>query len=155
MFAPIARLGLAATFALGAGAALAQDAQRAVGARQAAMQLNAFYLGQLGAMAKGEVEYDADAAKAAADSLAAVAALSQQAMWPEGSDNGALGDGTAALPVIWTNMDGFRADAEELKAAAEALAVLAGESVDGLRSGMGAVGQACGACHKEFRAARN
>ncbi|MFV0475696.1 MAG: c-type cytochrome [Pikeienuella sp.] len=153
MFADLAKLGLVATLALGAGAALAQGPERAVGARKAVMQLNAHYLGQLGAMAKGDVPYDADAAGAAAASLAKVAALDARAMWPEGSDNGALGaDKTEALPVIWTNMDGFAAEAAALASASAALAEAAGGGLDSLRGAMGPVGQACGACHKGFRA---
>ena len=39
------------------------------------MQLYAFNISHLGAMAKGEVDYDAAAASAAANNLAALAAL--------------------------------------------------------------------------------
>ena len=47
--------------------------ENAVKARQSVMKLYSFSLGQLGAMAKGEVEYDSAAASAAANNLKAVA----------------------------------------------------------------------------------
>ena len=53
----------------------------AVAARKAHMDLYSFNLGMLGAMAKGETEYNADAAKAAAGNLAALAQLNQSAYW--------------------------------------------------------------------------
>ena len=50
-------------------------AEKAIGARKAQMQLYAFNISHLGAMAQGEVDYDAAAASAAANNLAALAAL--------------------------------------------------------------------------------
>ena len=70
----------------------------AVTARKAHMQLYSFNLGTLGAMAKGEVEYDADAASAAAGNLAALAALSQRAYWVPGTSSDDLPDESRALP---------------------------------------------------------
>lgn len=137
------------------GAAHAQDVNGAVKARKALMQLYAHYLGGLGAMAKGEVDYDADKAAAMASSLAAVSASDQSAMWPAGSDTDALGEATAALPVIWTT---FPAIAESGKQMGEAVAKLnevAGTDLASLQGAMGAVGQACGSCHKTYRLKRN
>ena len=83
-------LGLAATatlFTATATAGFAQDANPAVTARQSLMTLYAFNLGTLGAMAQGNVEYDADAAQAAADNLVKLSSLSVGPMWAAGTDD--------------------------------------------------------------------
>ena len=71
-------------------------------ARKAVMQLYAYSLGTLGAMAKGNVEYNAEAAQAAADNLVKAASINQSSMWPQGSDSTALPDKTRAKAEIWT-----------------------------------------------------
>ncbi len=137
-----------------AGAAMAQDVGKAVEARQSLMQLYAHYLGTLGGMAKGDMDYDAAKAQAAADSLLAMMTADQSNMWPQGSDTEALGDKTAALPAIWTT---YPAIADKGKAAAEAAAALAsaaGTDLASLQAAMGGVGASCGACHKDFRQKR-
>ena len=67
----------------------------AVKARKSHMQLYAHNLGILGAMAKGEAEYNADAASAAAGNLAAMTQLNQMSYWPQGTSTDDLGDETA------------------------------------------------------------
>lgn len=59
---------------------------------------------------------------------------------------------TRARPEIWANMDQFKAAANRLASAAGDLekAAAAGDS-SGMRSAAAAMGQACGACHKQFR----
>ena len=77
-------------------------AEKAIGARKAQMQLYSFNLGQLGAMAKGEVEYNAETAKAAAENLAALAALNGGAMWRQGTDSTAMPGVSRAKLEAWT-----------------------------------------------------
>ncbi|WP_420405586.1 c-type cytochrome [Nisaea sp.] len=138
---------------LAAGPVLADGhLEKAVEARNAQMSLYAWNLGMLGGMAKGAVEYDADKAKAAASNLAALTALSQQGMWPEGSDNFALEGKTRALPEIWTTYPAVSEKGKDLETAAARLAEVAGNGLDALKGGIGDVGKACGACHKQFRA---
>ena len=130
------------------------DGNPAVKARNAAMTLYSFSLGTLGAMAKGEMEYDAAAASAAASNLAAVANLNQMAFWPEGTSNADI-DGTRALPAIWENTDDVVAIAMKLAEASNALAATAGDGLEAVQAGLGPVGAECGACHKAYRAPRN
>ncbi|RMH43671.1 MAG: cytochrome c [Alphaproteobacteria bacterium] len=147
-------LGTAAA-AAAAGAVLAASepdkaTAAAIKARQSHMTLYAFNLGALGAMAKGERPYDAGAAQAAADNLAALVSMNQGAYWPAGSDSDSV-TGTNALPKIWEDFAGV---AEKGKALAQAVAELqeaAGMDLDSLRPAVGAVGKACGACHKAYR----
>lgn len=123
----------------------------AVKARQAHMGLYGFYLGQLGAMAKGDVEYNADVAKGVAGNLAALTAMDQRTLWPQGSDNGSV-QGTRALPAIWENFPDVIAKVGAVNAAATALEATAGDGVEAIQAGLGAVGGACNACHKSYRA---
>ncbi|MBR9863913.1 c-type cytochrome [Neptunicoccus cionae] len=129
--------------------------EAAIKARQSLMQLYAFNLGQLGAMAKGTMEYDSGAAQAAADNLLAAASMNQMAMWPEGSDNVAMAGKTAALPEIWTTFPKITESSQALVAAAESMASVAGNDLDSLRGAMGEIGKSCGGCHKSFRASND
>jgi len=71
-------------------------------------------------------------------------------MFPPGSDKG---DNTKALPAIWTNNAGFRKDAANLVTAADALAEAAkSDDRAAVAKEIKAVGDACGACHHDFRA---
>ncbi|GGA20661.1 c-type cytochrome [Neptunicoccus cionae] len=126
--------------------------EAAIKARQSLMQLYAFNLGQLGAMAKGTMEYNAESAQAAADNLLAAASMNQMAMWPEGTDNAAMPGKTAALPEIWSTYPKIAENGQALVAAAENMASVAGNDLDSLRGAMGDVGKSCGGCHKSFRA---
>ena len=141
------RLAAAAGALCLAGAALAQSAvDGAVKARKAHMQLYAFNLGALGAMAKGEVDYDAAAAGAAAANIVALTTLDQSRYWPPGSAQGEA-EGSRALPALWTS-----GKAAALRDAAGALAAAAGTDLASLQGAIGPVGQACGSCHESFRA---
>lgn len=123
----------------------------AVKARQAHMQLYAHNLGILGGMAKGEVEYNADAATAAANNLASLSTLSQRTYWAPGTSTAELGEETRALPAIWEEGSKAGEIGGQLAEAAAALAAVAGDGQAALGPAMGGVGQACGACHKAYQ----
>jgi cytochrome c556 len=122
-------------------------------ARQSQMRLYAFNLGQLGAMAKGAVEYNAGAAQAAADNLVALATSNQMSYWIPGSSTADM-EGTAALPAIWQPGSEVGAKGKALAEAALAMQAAAG-SLDGIRASIGTVGGACGSCHKAYRKPKN
>ena len=127
--------------------------QGAVKARKAQMSLYSFNLGALGAMAKGEVDYDAASAQAAADNLAALANLSQAGFWLPGTDSDSM-DGTRALPAIWTADSKAGDIGAQLAAAANAMKAAAGTDLASLQAAMGAVGKACSDCHEDYRKPR-
>lgn len=126
----------------------------AVKARKAHMQLYAHYLGVVGGMAKGEVEYNAESASAAANNLAALTALDQRTYWVPGTSNAELGDETRLLPAA------FEADSKaieismQLAEAAVGLAAVAGDGQAALGPALGPVGTACGACHEAYQQPR-
>ena len=127
------------------------DGNPAVNARQAHMKLYAFNLDAIGAMAKGEVGYDADAAQASANNLLALATMNQDAYWAPGTSTAELGNETRALPSIWEDGSSLGDIGVQLMEAASQLAAAAGEGQDALRGAIRGVGGACSACHRNFR----
>lgn len=128
-----------------------EAAEKAMKARQSIMQLYSFNLGGLGAMVKGNVEYDAAAATAFANNLLAVVNLDQSAMWPAGSDSDAYAGKTAALKVIWTTYPAVNEKHKALVAGAEKMAAAAGSGLDAVKANMGGVGGGCKGCHDTYR----
>ena len=119
------------------------------------MQIQAFNLGTLGAMAKGEMPYDAEVAQNAADNLNAAVNMKNGAMWPEGSDLGALGARTRAKPEAWTKYPMVAEQSKALKEAAAKMAAEASNGLDAVKANMKAVGQSCGGCHDIARGPKN
>lgn len=70
--------------------------------------------------------------------------------FPPGSDTG---DNTKALPTVWSDSAGFHKAADTMADAADKLADLAkAGDADSMPAQLKAVGQACGACHRTYRA---
>ena len=110
-------------------------------------------LGKMGAMAKGDAPFDAAIAAKAAANLAAIASVLSMEQFPEGSENGKAAD-SYAKPDIWANQPDFLAKIADLNTAAAALQPMTAD-LESLKTGMGGVGKACGACHKAYRMAEN
>jgi cytochrome c556 len=137
---------LAALFVLaGISGARADDAA-AIGYRQKVMQGNGFHAGSIGAILKGEWPHKEDAA-AHAKALAANAMLITNAFKAQTGDVK-----TDAKPEIWKDWTKFE---EKVKGLETESAKLADVAASGNTAEIGAqmkkVGEACGACHKEFR----
>lgn len=132
--------------------AIAQSAEDTVKARQGFFQLVGFEMGGLAAMAKGTVEYDANAAGAHAADLAALMSLHLEDYFAAGTSTEDLPGKTRALPAIWNDMDGFVARADALQAAVDNLGTVAAGGLDALRPAVGQLGGACKACHDDYRA---
>ncbi len=153
----LAGLAMALSMVAGvAGMAVAESPHDgAVKARQGDMQMRAFNLGILGGMAKGAIEYDAKAASAAAHNLKVLGMLNASAMWPQGSDASAYGDGTTASPDLWANFPKVIEAAKAFNAAATAMEAAAGKDLASLQGAIGGVGKSCAGCHKPFRVKKN
>ena len=132
---------------------LTQDQQRALDARKSHMGLNGFNLGPIGAMVQDKMPYDAEVAAAAAANLAAMASMSQDSYWVEGTDSSV--EGSRAKAEIWSDPEGFDAEIMKLAAATTALAAVAGDGLDAMKAAFGPVGQSCGSCHEAYRAPRS
>lgn len=133
--------------------ALAQGQNPAVSARQGHMQVMALNIGVLGGMARGNTDYDAEAAQAAADNLVTMGNISQRFYWPEGTDSESI-EGTRALPVLWADQAALFEIAGRFGPATEGLAAVAGDGLDAMRAALGPVGAVCGDCHDGFREER-
>lgn len=142
---------VAAIFIAGVASAGGHDGNPAVKARKAYMQLYAFNMGTLGAMAKGAVAYDAETAQAAADNMAALKSLNTRNMWIPGTSTDDLGDETAALPAIWQEGSEIGAISAAFGTSIDGLAAVAGDGKDAMAAALGGVGGNCSACHKAFR----
>lgn len=140
----------AVSFALCASAA-GDPVDKAIEARRALMTLQSWYAGPLFQMAKGAISYDADAASRYAANLDAIVNADGGAMWPEGSDNRAHPGETRALAAIWSADSEVGERNQALKEAVAALAEVAGDGLDALRSRIGPVGNACSGCHDDYR----
>lgn len=135
---------LAAVLLSAASVAIAAEAtDPTVKARQETMDTIGAATKVLGDMAKGAVAFDAAAATEAQAALAAAAATVADAFRTEAGD-----PKSEAKPEIWANWSDFEAKSEALVKAAQALDA---SSLDGIAAGMGALGGACGDCHKAYR----
>ncbi|MBC7143260.1 MAG: cytochrome c [Rhodobacteraceae bacterium] len=146
-------LSLIAAAMLACGPALAEDLadpEEILTARHGYMLMMAMNLAPLGAMAKGEVPYDAVAAGRAASSLAALASVDSSMLWVPGTENGVLDD-SSALPEIISNADDRAVKFAALNTASDAMATAAGTDLASLQGAMKGVGEACSGCHKPYR----
>ena len=145
-------MAVAAVSTMIASPVLADPAEKAIKARQGYFQMLGFNLGGLAAMAKGEAEYDAEKAKAAANNLDLLSQVDVVPTFPAGSDNVAKKGKTRSLPKIWENFPDFGAKAKAYREAVVALAGVAGDGKDALGPAVGALGKTCGECHNTYRA---
>lgn len=116
----------------------------AVLARMDAMQDVGAQMKTIGRMAKGEVPFDATAARVAAERLAGLASDTPRLFEPRETD-----PKSEARPAIWDEFDRFEAHAAEMeRAALDAQQI---EDMDDLRSSMAALGATCRDCHQRYR----
>ena len=148
-------LGLSAALIATAGYAAshaATSSNKAVAARHAQMQMIGYHTGVLGAIAKGEAEFDAATVKAAAGNLHALAKMDGSTLWLEGTAQGEV-DGSRAKAEIWTDAAGFAAKFADLEKASMDM-MNAGDAA-AVGAGMGGIGGACKACHETYRGPKN
>ena len=139
--------GLGGLFASMPAAAQFAKPEDAIRYRQSGMIMMATHFGRVAAMANGRVPFDAKAAPDNAE-LATIMSKLPYAGFVEGSDKG----NTKALPKIWTENDKFRAAAAKMQEEMAKLNVAAKTgNIDTIKAAVGPVGQACKACHDEFR----
>ena len=139
---------------MGAGAGYAsmvlaqQKPEVLVKQRQAAMTLIGKYWGPINAMAQGKAPYDAAVAARNAGYLDALAEMPWDGFHASTKDTS---EKTRALPAIYENEGKFKEAADKLRSSTDKL--VAGPKEEGaFNAAPKEVGQACGGCHKEFRA---
>ena len=135
------------TLLLAATAALAHQGVRnpAVKARMDAMGAISENTKILGAMAKGELSFDARAAREAARAIATTASDVPGLFEAPETD-----PKSEALPAIWDRFDDFVVKTETMVAAADAASTSIETPAD-LRAALSAIGATCKACHEAYR----
>lgn len=118
---------------------------RAVLARMNGMSAIAENIKVLGAMAKGKVAFDQEAARSAAEAIAQHAGEAP-ALFAAREDD----PKSEARPVIWDDFEDFTAQAEELEEIASGLAVSLA-SPDDLGPALQKLGANCRSCHEVYR----
>jgi len=141
-------LALAAAMAVVTiGTVQAQGGPNLIEYRQVGMSLLAGDFAGIRAVAtaKGDVKTLEGPAKAIQRWAALIPAV-----FPAGTQ---AGNNTKALPEIWSDQPGFQKAAAVMGEAAGALSVAAKTGdADGVAAGIKAIGDACGACHRTYRA---
>jgi len=146
------RLLVALVATLGALASLPAAAQfqkpeDAVKYRKAAFTVMGAHFGRIGAMASGKAPFDAAAAAANADIVAAMSKL-PYAGFIDGTSSGE----TRAKPEIWTERAKFDAAASKMQEEVAKLNVAAKSgNFEQIKAAFGAAGQSCKACHDNYR----
>jgi cytochrome c556 len=121
--------------------------EEAVKYRRAVFTVMATHFGRVGAMVQGKAPFDAAAAQANIEIATMMSKLPYAAFGP-GTD---VGD-TRAKPNIWTDTDKFKAAAAKMQdAMAHLNSVAKSGNLDQIKAAFGPVGQACKACHDDFR----
>lgn len=135
-----------AGLALSLGALTTAQAADPVAERQALMKANAAATKTIIQMVQGKEPFDAAAAQAAFEKIAADM-KTFPSLFPEGSDQGK----TTASPAIWQDKAGFEALAAKLGADATAGAAAAAGGLDAVKASAAAIGSSCQSCHEKFR----
>jgi cytochrome c556 len=141
-------LATAAVAAAAPASAQFAKAEDAIKYRQGALFVMGQHFGRIGAMVNGRAPYDAAAAAANADVVAAMAKL-PWAGFMDGSDKGAP---TKAKEDIWLEPAKFKGHADKLVAeTAKLQAAAKTNNLDNLKAAFGATANSCKACHDDFR----
>ena len=143
-FLCVAAIGVATSLPAAAQFAKPEDA---IKYRQAAFTVMASHFGRVAAMANGRVPFDAKVAAENAEIAATMSKLPFVA-FVDGSDKG----NTRAKPEIWTEKDKVGAAATKMQdEMAKLNAAAKSGNLDAIKAAVGATGQACKACHDQYR----
>lgn len=121
-------------------------------ARRAYFKLLGANMGPLGAMAKGDAEYNAETAQLHAGNLLALNGYNAAPHFAAGTSNADLPGKTRLLPKAFEDFDGMMSKYNDYTKAVEALQAAAGGGLDALRPAVGNLGGTCKACHDDYRA---
>ena len=124
----------------------------AIATRQGFMKLVVWEAGPLFGMAKGDIAYDAEAAKTHAANLEALSHYPYTGLFLAGTSKADRPGKTVAKPDIWQDRAKFETAFDNWQAAVAALGDKVGNGQPALAAAVGELGKACGGCHKPFRA---
>jgi len=119
--------------------------------RQDKMKIVGKSMGIVGKMAKGQSDFDGEAALAAFVAMKE-AAEGYETLFPEGTETGGK---TEAAPAIFSDRAGFEARQSDFEASLVKVTTAAPENVEALGAMVGEVGRNCGVCHRTYRVKTN
>lgn len=124
-----------------------ESTQAAIDFRESVMTAFKWYLGPMGAMAKGKIPFDAARFRSRADGLANATRLDVAEGFPEGS----IAE-SEAKAEIWDNWDEFLGKYQSLQEEAVKLQqVAASGDEQAMMAQFKRTAETCGGCHKKFR----
>jgi cytochrome c556 len=127
-----------------------KQAKRATELRQSVFKLLGNNMGRLGAMAKGKIAFDANAAEKSAQRINQ---LSLMIADYTKTDTSAFKVQTEALDVIWQKPQEFSESIEKLTLASMNLQRIAATKDEAeIKKAISGVGKSCGGCHDVFKA---
>ena len=143
---------LAATIlAIPATAFAADPVSDTIEARQGFYKLLGANMGTLAGMAKGEIDYDATSAQAAADNMVALTTYNMGHLYMPGT-SADDSDKSRALAKIWEDFPGVQEKGAAFVKAAMDMQAVAGAGKGDMAGALGALGGSCKGCHDAYRA---
>lgn len=128
-----------------------EDAENAVKTRQSVFRMLSFSNGPLGAMARGQAEFDRETAIQAAERVAYLAEFIPEII--RATDTRGTDVETRAFDSMWENLGEVDQLAMDLRdGAMAAIEILNNQGASGVRQAVMEIGPKCGACHDRFRA---
>jgi cytochrome c556 len=116
--------------------------------RQAAFDLIAEHVGQMGAMIRNEKPFDADEFKYRANSVDALSKMPLEGFTFPGADKGQ----TKAKPAVFENMDDFKSRLKTFQEQAARLAVAANSGdIDTIKPAFMDTMKNCKSCHTDYK----
>ena len=125
-----------------------ERAQKAIEARQGLLKVVGHYFGPIVGMARGQVPFDADLARANANKIAQLSPMIPDVFALDTRASGVASDG---LDGIWDDMADFNSKAQAATEGALALAAASSEGQAAFLKAVGGMGSACKGCHEEYR----
>jgi cytochrome c556 len=146
----IVTIGSAIALTAGTVHSVSADDRDSIKYRQSVMKAISGHMGGAAAIIKGKVPYKDDL-------VAHVTALNETTkVLPNAFKQKTSGGKTRAKPEIWENSADFQQKIKNLQmAAADFLAAAKSGGAEAAGAKMRAVGDACGACHKKYRAKKS
>jgi cytochrome c556 len=126
-----------------------KQANTAVQFRQAVLQLVRSNMGPMGAMAKGEIPFDAEVMIKNSQRIEQLGLMMEDYFTP---DTRAFDVETGALDKVWENQADFNQKANDMiTAAINVREVATAGASDDYRKAIGALGGTCKACHDDYK----
>lgn len=143
----LAAVTACAGLALASGLVAAPKPEDAVKYRQGVLFAMGWNVGEMGAMVKGDIPFDAARFAFLAERTAQLSPMMREGFTPDSKDAK-----SHALPELWENLEDFDERTKALKESTQALAAAAKGGDEGaMKQQFGETVKVCKGCHDEYR----